>query len=287
MCGLKKVDYGFALLSMVVLGVLLVAVATGSVDLWVLLTRMGDEEFYLVFAVLAYYLAPSPVLGLSIVLAVVISGSLNIFLKYLFNTPRPLNPLIKVEGPGFPSGHAQVSTSFWSAVSIAWKKIVLVAFSIVVVVAVSMSRVYLRAHYVLDVVGGVLIGLVTGVLPVLIVGRGGFSSTIGGLVLSIIAVFLGFVNVVYLGFEQSSASVLLGVGIAVLLIFSIGYRHVYSLARIRFVYRFSGFVVSSALMLLVHFLTTDLNVFARALLFTACGLLVLLGIPMLVSKAAS
>jgi len=90
----KPLDLLICLVIVAVASILFTAILTWSVDLWVLLTRLGDEEFYLVAGVFTYFLLGDPVSGFALVSSVVLSGSLDIFLKYLFNTPRPPNPII-------------------------------------------------------------------------------------------------------------------------------------------------------------------------------------------------
>lgn len=164
MAELRRLASAFLwVLSALLLLLVLVAVVVNDVELWKTITRLGDEEFYVVAAVLAYYaLLPDWSSGLALVLAVLASGAVNVLLKYLLGMPRPPNPLVEVSGPGFPSGHAQVSASFWTSLALLARKASLAVLAAVVVAGVSLSRVYLRAHYEVDVIGGVLIGAFIG-----------------------------------------------------------------------------------------------------------------------------
>ena len=74
--------------------------------------------------------------------------------------PRPAGPLTAAEGSSYPSGHAAYST-IWIAVAVALTRgrglagqAALVTGALVLVVAIGMSRIYLRAHYWSDVAGG-------------------------------------------------------------------------------------------------------------------------------------
>jgi undecaprenyl-diphosphatase len=81
--------------------------------------------------------------------------------KSAVDRPRPAHPLIDVEDASYPSGHAAYAIT-WVAVAVALSRalpnvasrFVFVIVSIVIAVAVGLSRVYLRAHYISDVVGG-------------------------------------------------------------------------------------------------------------------------------------
>jgi membrane protein DedA with SNARE-associated domain/membrane-associated phospholipid phosphatase len=79
--------------------------------------------------------------------------------------PRPPRPLIETSNEGFPSGHAAYSTA-WVAVAVVASRAVpglagrasLVIGALAVAVGVGLSRIYLRAHYWSDVVGGWALG---------------------------------------------------------------------------------------------------------------------------------
>jgi undecaprenyl-diphosphatase len=75
--------------------------------------------------------------------------------------PRPARPLVTVEDASYPSGHAAYAVT-WVAVAVAMSRALpnvasrfaFVTVAIVIAAAVGASRVYLRAHYISDVVGG-------------------------------------------------------------------------------------------------------------------------------------
>jgi membrane protein DedA with SNARE-associated domain len=87
--------------------------------------------------------------------------------------PRPTSPLIDTRGSSFPSGHAAYATA-WLAAAVAFTRrlglfsAALVTGAIILVAAVGLSRVYLRAHYWSDVAGGWGIGVgIFGLLTVI------------------------------------------------------------------------------------------------------------------------
>ncbi len=74
---------------------------------------------------------------------------------------RPSNSLVNTLGSSYPSGHTAYSTAYVAMAVIASRvfrglgsRVSLVFVAILVSVAVGMSRIYLRAHYWSDVVGG-------------------------------------------------------------------------------------------------------------------------------------
>jgi undecaprenyl-diphosphatase len=101
------------------------------------------------------------------------------FAKDAFDRPRPPDALVSTEGKAYPSGHAAYATAYVAAavaVAHAYRRFAaqtaLVVGAIVLAAAVGATRVYLRAHYVSDVLGGYGLAAVTfgfcGVVAVLV-----------------------------------------------------------------------------------------------------------------------
>lgn len=129
-----------------------------SVAVWSRVSDLGTETFYIAAGLAIYYMI-SPSIGFFTIFSLVLSGSLNSFLKDLLAMPRPSNPKIPVEGYGFPSGHAQNTTVFWEVFTLLTRSSCVTVLSILLISIVSYSRIYLNVHFVHDVVGGVVIGL--------------------------------------------------------------------------------------------------------------------------------
>ncbi len=153
-------------------------VATPFLDaLFVAITSTGSLLFFLTAAALVYWLWDKR-LGLYLSVLLLASGAVNAYLKALFGLPRPPAVFHKVVPPlmdnGFPSGHAQTSTAFWSGLALVlrgwW-----IPLGIVLTALVALSRVYLGVHFVGDVLGGVAIGLGLGVA-----GYVGFRASFWG-----------------------------------------------------------------------------------------------------------
>lgn len=100
---------------------------------------------------------------------VAISSLLLMFsLKYIFHRNRPLTPLLRqAEGFSFPSGHALNSFTFyglliflvWQNVKNKWLKWTLMLMLMLLIIVIGLSRVYLRVHYISDVIAGFSVGL--------------------------------------------------------------------------------------------------------------------------------
>jgi membrane-associated phospholipid phosphatase len=88
---------------------------------------------------------------------------LNFFLKIFIPWPRPPADLRLAEKSeasyGFPSGHAQNSSTFWTWITLDFRKRVLGVLGVIVVVAVGISRIYLGLHYLAQVIGGWAFGV--------------------------------------------------------------------------------------------------------------------------------
>ncbi|MHA2060874.1 MAG: phosphatase PAP2 family protein [Candidatus Sifarchaeia archaeon] len=96
----------------------------------------------------------------------VITTVLNLVLKYTIQLPPPSSSEIavivdsgKTLSPyGFPSLSVQLATTFWFYLALKVRKRWLSALSVIIVVVISISKLYLGAHFPLDVIGGAVFG---------------------------------------------------------------------------------------------------------------------------------
>ncbi len=104
---------------------------------------------------------------ISIPSVAITSLSLMFLLKFIFRRNRPLTPLLEqARGYSFPSGHALVSFTFyglliylvWQNLENKWVRWTLVIGLAFLILAIGLSRVYLRVHYASDVIAGYCVG---------------------------------------------------------------------------------------------------------------------------------
>jgi len=95
-------------------------------------------------------------------------GIVDSLVKAAVDRPRPVvdHPVATALGKSFPSGHAMSSTVTYGALLVAvWPLLrpglrrLAVVFTVMLVLAVGTSRLFLGVHFVTDVVGGYVLGL--------------------------------------------------------------------------------------------------------------------------------
>ncbi len=133
------------------LPLMLFASFLGSVDLFLLILP-------------AVYWCYDPRLGIRLALILIFSQGLNEILKVAFHSPRPywISSDVNVIGSygnfGLPSGHAQDAVCIWGMLAFhigrAWAYIA----ALMLILLVGVSRVYLNAHFPIDVVAGWFFG---------------------------------------------------------------------------------------------------------------------------------
>jgi undecaprenyl-diphosphatase len=103
------------------------------------------------------------VLLVSLIVTVIVVNATKNWTK----VPRPPDPLTSTSGWSFPSGHSAYAVSYVAiAISLhriggIFTKVTLTTVALVLASAVGLSRVYLRAHYLTDVIGGVALAFLS------------------------------------------------------------------------------------------------------------------------------
>jgi len=124
------------------------------------ITNVGSEPAYIFFALLIFWCFNKKT-GIRAMYVIFFSAYITILAKNLFGMPRPPAYLHKVTENdfGFPSGHAQISSSFWGYLGLQSKGTHIIIAGAIAILLVSLSRIYLGVHYPGDVVGGIIFGL--------------------------------------------------------------------------------------------------------------------------------
>lgn len=132
---------------------------------FIALTLLGEERFFLLFLPFLYWCVDRRT-GMQVALLFLLSTSLNAVAKTLAGQPRPFqyDPRVRqlVEAPdgGLPSGHAQNALVVWGYLALQFRRAWLWVLAVVLIVLISLSRVYLGVHFPTDILGGYLLGAV-------------------------------------------------------------------------------------------------------------------------------
>src|SRR5512137_1959252 len=144
------------------------------------LTRAGDTSSWtVVILVLLAAGAPFTFLGARLAAATLLGTLLSQVLKRSLHRPRPTSAIVGFEALAenpdrfsFPSGHT--TAAFAAAVALAGAPFGLGPLALVLAVGIGASRVYLGAHYPLDVGVGVVLGTMAGAVSRIALGGVGF-----------------------------------------------------------------------------------------------------------------
>ncbi|GEM_PF-6222584 len=128
------------------------------------ITQLGDGKFFiLAFAYLFWCRDRKMAVRLSSVC--LLSAVIVCLLKISLSLPRPDSSIVQshhllvAPTESFPSGHAAEATVFWGYLAFTLRKRWFSILSIVTVILVSFSRIYLGVHFLRDVLGGMVLGL--------------------------------------------------------------------------------------------------------------------------------
>jgi len=104
-----------------------------------------------------------------IALTMVGGSTLNLLLKHFFHRERPVleNPLVTLSSYGFPSGHTMGATLFYGLLALlTWNGMksragrwAAVSAACMLIFLIGLSRIYLGAHFLSDVLGALAAGL--------------------------------------------------------------------------------------------------------------------------------
>ena len=133
------------------------------------ITNLGGVIYFIIIAIASLILIKNKKIGFGMSLSIGLSALINKIVKHLVQRPRPDESfrLIEETGYSFPSGHSATSMAFYGFMiylidkNIKNKalKISLIAILSLLIILIGLSRVYLGVHYITDVLGGFLVGL--------------------------------------------------------------------------------------------------------------------------------
>ena len=191
------------------------------------ITSLGDELFYLILFPFLLWCVDF-YLGIKVGIIFLLSVYANAGIKEIFQQPRPFEILPEIQkvyatGYGFPSGHAQSSLVVWGSIAYLKKQIWIRILSILLILLIGFSRIYLGVHFPTDVLGGWLIGGLVLCLSYFVFSKIKFDSISGNMRFKIICITL--FPVILLQFQSSpdiisSVATLTGVGYGLLLFHS-------------------------------------------------------------------
>lgn len=136
-----------------------------------MLSYAGSDLIYVLVVAWLYWCVDKKV-GIKWALLVLSSALLNSYIKLTVRETRPfvkfpgLKPLAVdiATGYSFPSGHSQAASAFGTFIALENRSKILKGLGLALLLAMGLSRLYLRVHWPVDVLGGWLIGAVVAVV---------------------------------------------------------------------------------------------------------------------------
>ena len=126
-------------------------------------TFLGTIEFYILF-IPALYWCVDQKLGLRVLFVLILTDVPASSFKQLLHEPRPywlggVKALADEPSYGIPSSHASNTLAVWGLIAYTVKNSWLWTLSVLLILFIGISRLYLAVHFPQDVLGGWLLGL--------------------------------------------------------------------------------------------------------------------------------
>jgi membrane-associated phospholipid phosphatase len=210
---LEKFNKLLLALSIAMALLFIVALVTNSTRLWIIITDLGEEVIYIALSVALYSFAPS--VAFLVVSILLLSIDINLLLKNILAIPRPPKELWRAPASGysFPSGHAQVSSTFWYSIAFNLRNRYMLLLATIVCISIAVSRVALGVHWVQDVIGGYAIGLALSATSELLSRRLGYAKSV--LVILAVTLLLSAPTIVVASEETSLHTLAVALGMLV------------------------------------------------------------------------
>ncbi|MDG1621560.1 phosphatase PAP2 family protein, partial [Bacillus mobilis] len=130
------------------------------------ISSIANETLYLVIISILYWCV-SKRKAFHMIVMLCFSGYIGIVVKEFMKIPRPytydgVQALYEKSAAGysFPSTHVQLGATFWSSFMSLYKKRIIWIIGIIFIILIAFSRLYLRVHWLSDIVGAVLISII-------------------------------------------------------------------------------------------------------------------------------
>ena len=132
------------------------------------ITILGEQYLFIAVITLVYWNI-SKKTGLLLAFSYLSAAIVNIAVKILVQAPRPFELLADIEGKrvhtatgySFPSGHTQGAAGFLTAAALVLRTLWFTCCAGLIMVLIALSRVYLGVHWPIDVLAGLILGIVT------------------------------------------------------------------------------------------------------------------------------
>ena len=141
---------------------------------WSFITFFGEELFMMIICITLYWVVDKK-MALYLAFTSILSFGINGIVKDIAKIERPItasdatrfvevdnifvNTTKLVESYSFPSGHSQMATAIFGGLGFYLKNKKFWIFSIIMVVLICLSRIYLGVHWPLDVLVGSTLGI--------------------------------------------------------------------------------------------------------------------------------
>lgn len=109
-----------------------------------------------------FYFKTSKKKGVWLASTMIITGILIKVLKEIIQRTRPVDALVSATSSSMPSGHATMAVVFFGLMAYLFtrknNKIERIITPLIIILVISFTRVYLRVHWLTDVLAGLVIG---------------------------------------------------------------------------------------------------------------------------------